>query len=89
MKFLPCFLVLAVFLFVDQTQAQCPNAPRVYSCTPPADSGRSGSNCIGGTRWYYSTVTRSCTSFRYNGCGGNANRYCSLGACQQRCMRSG
>ena len=27
MKFLACFLVLSIFLFLEQAQAQCPNAP--------------------------------------------------------------
>ncbi|XP_018802690.1 PREDICTED: PI-actitoxin-Axm2b-like [Bactrocera latifrons] len=89
MKFLACCLVLAVFLFLGQTQAQCPNAPQYYSCSGGYHSGRSGGGCYGGTRWYYNPNTRSCGSFYYNGCGGNSNRYCSYSACQQRCYSRG
>ncbi|XP_036321524.1 PI-actitoxin-Afv2b-like [Rhagoletis pomonella] len=74
------------FLFFEQTLAQCPNAPRIRSCRAAVDSGSGGPGCIPGVRWYYNRQSRSCISFRYIGCGGNANRYCSLAACQKRCV---
>ncbi|XP_011176690.1 kappaPI-stichotoxin-Shd2a-like [Zeugodacus cucurbitae] len=89
MKFLACFLLLAVLLFVGETQAQCSNPPQYYSCGGGYHSGRRGSGCYAGTRWYYNPGSRSCSSFYYYGCGGNSNRYCSLSACQQRCSYSG
>ncbi|XP_018802694.1 PREDICTED: PI-actitoxin-Axm2b-like [Bactrocera latifrons] len=85
MKFLACFLVLSIFLFLGQTQAQCPNAPRYYGCSGGYHSGHGGSGCHGGTRWYYNYGADACYSFYYNGCGGNSNRYCSLAACQNNC----
>ncbi|CAD7000554.1 unnamed protein product [Ceratitis capitata] len=64
-------------------RAQAFSGPnRYYSCSGGYHSGHGGSGCYAGTRWYYNSRNDECYSFYYYGCGGNANRYCSLSACQ-------
>ncbi|XP_053960817.1 male accessory gland serine protease inhibitor-like [Anastrepha ludens] len=89
MKFLAYFLILAACVFLDQTAAQCPNQPPRTVCGGLPHSGVGGRGCIPGTRWWYNPATRNCASFHYFGCGGNANRYCSLADCRQRCVPRG
>jgi len=40
-------------------------------------------------RWYYDTERDTCSQFVYGGCKGNANRFRTLAACQQRCPSQG
>lgn len=40
-------------------------------------------------RWYYDAERGTCSQFVYGGCKGNANRFRSLAACQQRCPSQG
>ena len=35
--------------------------------------------------WYYDSGEGRCKTFIYGGCGGNANRFATKDACQQRC----
>ncbi len=53
------------------------------ACLLPPDAGP----CDGVfPRWYFNTETGICEPFTYGGCGGNANNYESLEACQHACM---
>jgi hypothetical protein len=36
--------------------------------------------------YWYNSATDSCESFIYGGCGGNANRFPTLLACQNKCQ---
>lgn len=40
-------------------------------------------------RWYYDAERGTCSQFVYGGCKGNANRFRTLAACQQRCSSQG
>ncbi|KAK7109935.1 hypothetical protein V1264_013889 [Littorina saxatilis] len=37
-------------------------------------------------RWFYNTGTRTCESFIYGGCGGNANNFLSEAECTKACV---
>ena len=51
-------------------------------CTYPRKAGDCDA-LIGGT--YHDVETRTCEGFFWGGCGGNANRFPSLAACEQAC----
>ncbi|XP_061676919.1 collagen alpha-6(VI) chain isoform X2 [Syngnathoides biaculeatus] len=38
------------------------------------------------TMWFYDSERRQCERFWYGGCGGNANRFSTLEACQDACV---
>lgn len=40
-------------------------------------------------RWYYDAVRQMCSQFVYGGCKGNANRFLTRAACEQRCPVKG
>lgn len=40
-------------------------------------------------RWFYDAKRQMCKQFVYGGCKGNANRFRSLAACEQRCSVKG
>ncbi|XP_034042455.1 tissue factor pathway inhibitor a isoform X2 [Thalassophryne amazonica] len=40
------------------------------------------------TRYYFNIDTGQCEQFEYGGCGGNANNFASLEACQEMCIVS-
>jgi hypothetical protein len=40
-------------------------------------------------RWYYDAERGTCRQFVYGGCKGNANKFRTLAACQQRCPSQG
>lgn len=40
-------------------------------------------------RWYYDAERGTCSQFVYGGCKGNANKFRTLAACQQRCPSEG
>jgi len=52
-------------------------------CYLPSDSGTCDAYL---TSYYYDRVSRRCEQFVWTGCGGNANRFTSLGDCEQRCI---
>ena len=35
--------------------------------------------------WYFNNETGGCRSFKFGGCGGNENRFCSLDECRDTC----
>ncbi|PIC23283.1 hypothetical protein B9Z55_017035 [Caenorhabditis nigoni] len=54
------------------------------ACHLNVDQGR----CKGAfDSWYYEVATGSCVSFKYTGCGGNANRFPSKDQCEQLCLK--
>ena len=71
------FFFIAIFLiYVDP-------------CTRPLDEGdecTDDSEPDATTRYYYDSEDNSCKEFEYTGCGGNTNRFRSLGYCQRRCV---
>ncbi|KHN76275.1 Major allergen Ani s 1 [Toxocara canis] len=48
-----------------------------------------GSQCPNGGKaqiaWFYDRDTDVCLAFKYNGCGGNANRFPTASACESSC----
>jgi hypothetical protein len=51
-------------------------------CSAPPETGQCEAAI---QRWYHDPVSNQCLSFIYGGCGGNANNYGSLEACQAAC----
>ncbi|KAJ6655572.1 hypothetical protein lerEdw1_005043 [Lerista edwardsae] len=67
--------------------AQWPLAPalsHVDICSLPPETGPCTALF---ERWYYNPRTRTCETFTYGGCKGNANNFQTLEACQRRCVR--
>ena len=56
------------------------------ACMLPAESGPCGAVC---PSFFYNTCTRECESFVWGCCGGNANRFESLEACEAGCPPDG
>lgn len=74
--FFTCFSTLILF------------STSATTCSQPVDSGAScGSGSL--TRYFYNTASRSCTSFQFNGCGGNNNNFATLQACINYCGSAG
>uniref|UniRef100_A0A0M3IR52 BPTI/Kunitz inhibitor domain-containing protein n=1 Tax=Ascaris lumbricoides TaxID=6252 RepID=A0A0M3IR52_ASCLU len=52
-----------------------------------------GSPCPNGKKaqlsWFYDVETNVCLSFKYNGCGGNSNRFDSIELCEMNCIPPG
>ncbi|KAH7689561.1 Proteinase inhibitor I2, partial [Aphelenchoides avenae] len=58
-------------------------------CKLPKEKGRP---CFGRDytvhqvdQWYFDPTTYECLTFRYDGCGGNANRFSSASVCSSQC----
>ncbi|XP_013404507.1 papilin isoform X2 [Lingula anatina] len=67
------------FASLATCQAKCVTKSE---CSLPADRGP----CYGYmTRYRYNTASKQCQSFLYGGCGGNANNFVSMAACQAKC----
>uniref|UniRef100_A0A914VUL2 BPTI/Kunitz inhibitor domain-containing protein n=1 Tax=Plectus sambesii TaxID=2011161 RepID=A0A914VUL2_9BILA len=68
----------------------------VYGCCPTKAyvcgiSSSTGIVCNGpaSTRYYYNTLTQTCTSFSFNGCDGNPNNFRDLNTCNTFCGAGG
>lgn len=55
-------------------------------CTLKRDPGPCPGSAL---RWYYDAERGTCRQFVYGGCKGNANKFRTLAACQQRCPSQG
>ncbi len=64
----------------------CPK--KSTTCSLNQDAGQI---CVPGglTRYFFNPTTRSCQTFNYNGCGGNANNFPSLRSCSNFCNSAG
>ncbi|KAK9886678.1 hypothetical protein WA026_017598 [Henosepilachna vigintioctopunctata] len=51
-------------------------------CEQPLEEGPCRGNF---PRWYFEKDSKSCKTFRYGGCKGNANNFASSDACMQKC----
>ena len=52
-------------------------------CNLPHERG----NCYGYFhRWGFDSTTGKCVQFIYGGCGGNANNFETIEACEQKCQ---
>ncbi|XP_075168461.1 uncharacterized protein LOC142240639 [Haematobia irritans] len=85
MKIFIGIVIFATFLLA--VHSQCRNAPAQPRCRGPRNLGQARRGCRMATRWWYDTSSGSCKSFKYRGCGGNANRFCTKEACEERCER--
>ncbi|KAL5018638.1 hypothetical protein ScPMuIL_004360 [Solemya velum] len=56
----------------------------VQLCLMPIDSGDCSSSEYS---WYYDSVSGTCRTFNYSGCGGNGNQFKSKGLCENTCSR--
>jgi len=52
-------------------------------CHLPSDVGPCDSYT---TAYFYDPLSQRCEQFEWGGCGGNANRFASVGDCEQRCI---
>ncbi|KAH8369641.1 hypothetical protein KR093_000402, partial [Drosophila rubida] len=92
MKVVLLLACLALFVVCSEAQ-RCRGRVRrsEENCVGGRDTGtRRGNRCHRNSNndmWYYSRRTRSCRKMSYRGCGGNKNRYCSLSACERKCVR--
>ncbi|UYV65746.1 PAPLN [Cordylochernes scorpioides] len=69
----------------------------ILLCAPPQTTAISADRCslsheVGNCfdyteRWFYDHQYGQCRSFRYSGCGGNANNFASLDQCREACSR--
>ncbi|KAG5669430.1 hypothetical protein PVAND_017317 [Polypedilum vanderplanki] len=75
MKFLALFVVFAILCTIFVSADDCFLEPQAGRCR--------GSK----TRWYYNKDTKICDTFIYGGCGGNANNFETLQACEQACAQ--
>ncbi|KER24421.1 hypothetical protein T265_07897 [Opisthorchis viverrini] len=53
-------------------------------CRLPPDYGNGNSHIA---QFFFNASTGSCEAFIYSGCGGNANRFTTFRACEQKCLR--
>uniref|UniRef100_A0A5S6Q926 BPTI/Kunitz inhibitor domain-containing protein n=1 Tax=Trichuris muris TaxID=70415 RepID=A0A5S6Q926_TRIMR len=70
----------------DSSMICCPRAE--YICDQSVNAGE---HCPGSktTRaFYFDPVGKSCNGFTYSGCGGNDNRFSSIGSCEATCELS-
>ncbi|MCA9556737.1 MAG: BPTI/Kunitz domain-containing protein, partial [Myxococcales bacterium] len=65
-------------------QVSCPEPAE--ACGLPADSGDCDADI---PRWFHNAQTGQCEQFSYGGCGGNANNFETLEACQATCNVDG
>ncbi|CAD6186601.1 unnamed protein product [Caenorhabditis auriculariae] len=81
--------------------APAPEVPQTQQVAPAPASPSSGKNreachlavdkgrCKGAfDSWYYEVATGTCVSFKYTGCGGNANRFPTRDQCEDLCVHS-
>ena len=65
----------------------CRNPPGSGKCYLPKVSGPFTEQCqINSTNFYFDQEEKQCKEFTYSGCLGNANRFETLGDCEQSCM---
>ncbi|XP_078328656.1 U-actitoxin-Avd3l-like isoform X1 [Crassostrea virginica] len=74
------FLALAV-VCVGASYGCAPGSVR-NPCRLPPDAGNCQGIC---PRWYYDARLRSCRSFNYGCCGGNANNFKTRRLCEDVC----
>lgn len=76
-------IIIALVLFVNLFIAQ-------PDCSSTKDSGTKCSETDSTVqyRWHWSSENFMCLSFKYNGCGGNANSYLSRDECIKTCQPS-
>ncbi|XP_016958877.2 amblin-like [Drosophila biarmipes] len=80
-------VVMALYLAVDVTGVvRCKGKPASPKCIGNLDGGnnrrRRCKDSANKDMWHYNAVTRNCTKFKYLGCGGNDNRWCSQVLCE-------
>uniref|UniRef100_A0A915PL09 BPTI/Kunitz inhibitor domain-containing protein n=1 Tax=Setaria digitata TaxID=48799 RepID=A0A915PL09_9BILA len=63
----------------------CPT--RAYICSLPLQQGNL-CNTSTTSRFYFNTITKTCTKFTYNGCGDNLNNFATLEQCNNFCFSS-
>ncbi|XP_017028001.1 male accessory gland serine protease inhibitor-like [Drosophila kikkawai] len=79
--------VVALYLLgVFTTVESCKGKPATPQCEGPLDGGnkriRRCKKNYNKAMWHFNVVTNNCTQFKYKGCAGNNNRWCSKLICE-------
>lgn len=68
----------------------CQMANCNFHSTDVCNMEKEEGNCLAYfQRYFYNKKTQSCEGFIYGGCGGNANNFDSLDACNRKCIQRG
>ncbi|KAE9551055.1 hypothetical protein FO519_005722 [Halicephalobus sp. NKZ332] len=68
----------------DKNHEQVPLANA--KCGLKKDAGQRCSNAASKVMWYYDTTVFQCLAFKFQGCGGNGNRFNSINECWSSCI---
>ncbi|XP_072366339.1 BPTI/Kunitz domain-containing protein-like [Scyliorhinus torazame] len=79
MKFQLLTVICSILLLALQFDIVQTDNP---ACSLPRQVGRCRGSMI---RFYYNQDTQACQQFTYGGCGGNANNFETMSACQTNC----
>ena len=81
---------LCIFFFISQRNRLSPSPTQQFVladplvCALPALPG----NCKAlSYQYFYDTSAQECRQFKYSGCGGNANRFPTIEACESACKK--
>lgn len=77
-----CVLLAIIMAVVSYDQYGQPPTQPTDPCSLPMDAGNCRGYC---PRYYYDARRRSCRSFTYGCCGGNANNFVSKQLCEKSC----
>uniref|UniRef100_A0A0C9S4L2 Putative bpti/kunitz family of serine protease inhibitor n=1 Tax=Amblyomma americanum TaxID=6943 RepID=A0A0C9S4L2_AMBAM len=80
------FILLAGLTLLERSNTvNIPGGGPENECSKPPDEGESCSGRLSSKMWYFNATTNTCSTFRYLGCGGNANRFPANEPCMEIC----